>query len=142
MIEYTSHSAEETFLFGQQYAKKLFPNTVLCFKGDLGAGKTTMIKGIVAGITDVSADKVSSPTFVYLNIYGDDKKVYHFDLYRMKDVDQFLSMGFDEYFFADGVCCIEWSERIENALPSDAITIALSHHGEHERQIIITTGKK
>jgi tRNA threonylcarbamoyladenosine biosynthesis protein TsaE len=141
MIEYTSHSADETLLFGQQYAQTLFPNTILCFKGDLGAGKTTMIKGIVSGATGLSPDIVSSPTFVYLNIYGTDKKVYHFDLYRMRDVDQFLSMGFDEYFFSDGISCIEWSERIETALPQQAIIIEITHLEEESRLIRIKTGK-
>jgi tRNA threonylcarbamoyladenosine biosynthesis protein TsaE len=70
---------------------------------------------------------VQSPTFTYLNIYSGKATIYHFDLYRLHDIDQFLSMGFDEYFDAGGICCIEWAERIQNFLPSNAIKITLDH---------------
>ena len=75
------------------------------------------MKGLVAGATGLPSAEVSSPTFVYMNIYSGCKTVYHFDLYRLRAADEFLSMGFDDYFFANGLCCVEWSEKIEAFLP-------------------------
>ena len=77
------------------------------------AGKTTFIKGLIHAAAQIASSEVQSPTFNYLNIYEGRKTIYHFDLYRLRDRDEFLSMGFDEFFDAGGICCIEWSERIE-----------------------------
>lgn len=132
-----SHSAEETIALGKALGETLKDNSILCFFGDLAAGKTTFIKGVVAGATHLAPEEVISPTFVYLNIYTGNKTVYHFDLYRLTDVDQFLSMGFDEYLFSKGICCIEWSERIASLLPEDAIKVSLSHAGDNIRNIEI-----
>jgi len=130
-----THSAEETVAFGAEFGKTLKPNAVLCLFGELGAGKTTFVKGVVQGITGVAPEKVVSPTFVYLNLYD---TVYHFDLYRLHDCDEFLSLGFEEYFFAGGVCCIEWSERIAPILPEGALFVTLSHLTEESREIQIS----
>ena len=135
---YLSLSAEETIALGHTFGQTLPNNSVVCFFGDLAAGKTTFIKGLVEGITKKSKDEVISPTFVYLNIYPGNPTVYHFDLYRLRDADEFLSMGFDELFFAQGICCIEWSERINALLPSNAIRIELKHQGINTRRITIT----
>lgn len=135
-MEWISHSAEETSHIGYLIGKELTSNNVVCLFGELGAGKTTFIKGVRAAFADTnSLEQVNSPTFVYLNIYKGSKTLYHFDLYRLRDAEEFLSMGFDEYFFADGVCCIEWSERIETLLPRDSIRITLAHVGENTRVI-------
>jgi len=132
-------SPEETLAFGQALGKKLVPDTVLALTGELGAGKTLLIKGIVWGATGIAPEEVNSPTFVYLNIYGQEtqKPVYHFDLYRLRNPDEFLSLGFEEYFLAQGLCCIEWSERIKSILPPNHLTIALSHAGDKSRLIEI-----
>lgn len=125
--------------FAKSFGSKLKPNDVLCFFGDLGSGKTTFIKGLVEGATGLSAHAVSSPTFTYLNIYtGTQQVVYHFDLYRLRDVDEFLSMGFDEYMTASGICCIEWSERIVDLLPPQLIRIVmgLAENGGRNIEII------
>lgn len=134
---FTSQSSDETTALGLAFGKSLAPNTVVCFFGDLAAGKTTFIKGLAAGASGVSSHHVNSPTFVYLNIYEGEKTVFHFDLYRLHDIDEFLSMGFDEMFSAGGICCIEWSERIAPLIPSDAIKITLRHAGEGVREIEI-----
>jgi tRNA threonylcarbamoyladenosine biosynthesis protein TsaE len=110
---------------------------VVCLRGDLGAGKTQLVKGIVEGATSVLAEQVSSPTFVYLNVYPGPRTVYHFDLYRLHDCDEFLSMGFEEYLSAGGICCIEWPERILELLPSGAMQVWLEVRGEAERAIHI-----
>jgi tRNA threonylcarbamoyladenosine biosynthesis protein TsaE len=128
-------SAEETVAFGQAFAAYLKPGNVVCFFGELGTGKTTLIKGIVQALTDTDPKSICSPTFAYLNIYQGEKTVFHFDLYRLDDVEDFLSLGFEEYLLADGICCIEWSERIEPILPDHAIRIHLVYSGQDKRKI-------
>jgi tRNA threonylcarbamoyladenosine biosynthesis protein TsaE len=138
-VEYYSHSAEETKALGISLGKELPPNSVVCFFGDLGAGKTTFIKGLVVGAESGAESDVTSPTFTYLNIYQGKTALYHFDLYRLRDADEFLSMGFDEMFYAGGICCVEWSEKIRTLLPSGAIQVHIMHMGENERRISIYT---
>ncbi len=121
-----SKSAEETFAIGSHLGLSLPSLSVICFFGDLGAGKTTLIKGMASAL-GIDPLFVQSPTFTYLNIYEGSKKIYHFDLYRLRDVDEFLSMGFDEFFGLDGICCIEWSERIASYLPADCLKISIDH---------------
>ncbi|MCE5318853.1 MAG: tRNA (adenosine(37)-N6)-threonylcarbamoyltransferase complex ATPase subunit type 1 TsaE, partial [Parachlamydia sp.] len=127
----------ETRQLGQNLGQKLAPNAVVCFFGDLGAGKTTFIQGLVAGVTGCAPEDVCSPTFVYLNIYEGAKTVYHFDLYRLKDPEEFVKMGFDEYFQAGGICCLEWSERIADLIPPDAIQVRINHVSEQKREICL-----
>ena len=141
MRRYLSQSALETFELGSQFGQELSVPTVVCFFGDLAAGKTTFIKGLIFGAAQVNPDFVQSPTFTYLHIYEGAKTVFHFDLYRLRDIDEFLSMGFDEYFDANGICCIEWSERIAAYLPSDAIHIHLEHQLKDQRLITIKNGE-
>lgn len=133
-----SASEEETRRCGFELGKQLPPNSILCFFGDLGAGKTTFIKGVAAAVAECPPEEVNSPTYVYLNIYQGKVSVYHFDLYRLRDVDEFLGMGFDEYLFAAGVCCLEWSERIESILPPNCIRITITNRGNQSREISIS----
>lgn len=108
---------------------------IICLFGELGAGKTTFIKGFVAGVGGEESQIVNSPTFMYLNIYKGNRIIYHFDLYRLQSSDEFLSMGFDEMLFGDGISCIEWSERIERLLPPNCMRIFITHVSENVRQI-------
>lgn len=136
--QYTSQSVEETHLLGKKIAQRLSPNSVLCFFGDLGAGKTTLIKAIAAGLTGCSVDDVVSPTYAYLNVYDANPgglDVYHFDLYRLSSASEFVEMGFDEMFDRGGVCCLEWSERIEPILPVDRISIFVLAESDGSRII-------
>jgi tRNA threonylcarbamoyladenosine biosynthesis protein TsaE len=137
MEHYLSHSADETFELGCKLGKELPIPTVVCLFGDLAAGKTTFIKGLVYGAAQIAPEAVQSPTFTYLHIYEGQKIVYHFDLYRLHDIDEFLSMGFDEYFDADGICCIEWSERITPYLPANSLQVHFQHVQENQRLITI-----
>lgn len=133
-----SHSSAETRALGIAFGKQLQPNMLVCFFGDLGAGKTTFIQGVTEGVlgtTDTS--EVNSPTFTYLNIYHGNRTLYHFDLYRLRDADEFLSMGFDEVFDAGGITCIEWAEKIEQLIPEGAFYIKMDHLGGDERRIEI-----
>lgn len=134
---YLSHSAADTFHIGVELGRRLPADSVVCFFGDLGAGKTTFIKGLAAGLLGTSGDEVNSPTFTYLNIHPGVKTLYHFDLYRLRDADEFLSMGFDEMFDAGGVCCIEWSEKIAELIPQEALRVEISHLAGEERRIYI-----
>lgn len=137
METFLTHSAEETIALGCIFGKKLVANTVICLFGDLAAGKTTLVKGIAKGVANTPLAEVISPTFTYLNIYRGEKTVYHFDLYRLRDADEFLSMGFDEFFYEGGICCLEWSERIESLIPKNAIRITMNHLENHSRRVVI-----
>lgn len=135
--KYTSFSASETEAFGYRLGQQLPENSIVCFFGDLAAGKTTLIRGLADGAGKEKKELVSSPTFVYLNIYDGQRPIYHFDLYRLHDADEFLSMGFDEFFSAGGICCIEWSERIASLLPKGCVHVVMEHAGENIRNITV-----
>ncbi|MBI2743815.1 MAG: tRNA (adenosine(37)-N6)-threonylcarbamoyltransferase complex ATPase subunit type 1 TsaE [Chlamydiales bacterium] len=130
-----SSSSEETIEYGAEIGRGLSPGSILCFFGDLGAGKTTLIKGIAKGAGEISEREVSSPTFPYLHIYSGRVPVYHFDLYRLKNADEFCALGFDEYLNGSGICCIEWAERIEEILPSKTLLIRIEHESNETRKI-------
>jgi len=130
------NSPEETMQFGRALAKSLSEGSVVCFEGDLAAGKTTLIKGLVSAYADYPEEKVNSPTFVLLNIYEGDRTVYHFDLYRLEDPDEFLIMGFDE-MWGRGMTCVEWPERILPHLPICYIRVKLEHIGENQRRVTV-----
>lgn len=135
--QHLTFSEEETIRIGEEFGKNLQENAIVCFFGDLAAGKTTFIKGVTKGAAKINQEEVNSPTFVYLNIYEGKRVVYHFDLYRLKGPEEFLDMGFDEYLFSGGVSCIEWSERIASLLPPGSIRVSLSHEGKNKRSIVI-----
>jgi tRNA threonylcarbamoyladenosine biosynthesis protein TsaE len=130
-----SSSPEETIEYGIQIAKLLKQGSVLCLNGDLGAGKTTLIKGIAQGICQIPKREVSSPTFSYLHIYQGPIPLYHFDLYRLRDEKDFQSLGFEEYLYNEGICCFEWAEKIPSLIPKDAHVISIEHIGEEKRKI-------
>lgn len=133
----TTTNPEDTYKLGLHFAQVLPPKAVVAFFGDLAAGKTTFIKGLATAITGAFEESFSSPTFNYLNIYEGRRPLYHFDLYRLADSKQFQEMGFDEYFDEEGVCCIEWAERIESILPENTISISIKHIGDNQREITI-----
>lgn len=129
-------TAKDTLELGEQFGKELQPNKVVCFFGNLGAGKTTFIKGIAKSL-GIDPTSVNSPTFQYLNIYKGTLPVFHFDLYRLGNLEDFLSLGFEEMFSQGGISCIEWSERIESIIPEDAIFISIDHTACGGRKIEI-----
>jgi tRNA threonylcarbamoyladenosine biosynthesis protein TsaE len=137
-ITHVSSSPEETALIAKEFGSTLPKGSVVAFFGDLAAGKTTFIKSLVASLANIHENEISSPTFVYLNIYPfKDANIYHFDLYRLRSQEEFLAMGFQEYFDAGGVCLIEWSERIPDILPEQTIKISLETIGHDTRKIEI-----
>lgn len=131
-----TNSFEETIEQGKLFGLTLKKNSVICLFGDLGAGKTTFIKGIASAF-GISQREVTSPTFQYLNIYNGTLTLYHFDLYRLKNEDDFLASGFEEMFCAGGISCVEWSERIASLIPQDAIYVTIRHKENSSRQIEI-----
>lgn len=141
-MEWQSFSPTETTRIGRELGKGLPPGAIVCLFGDLGAGKTTFVKGVRQGLLEASIhtpeienSEVTSPTFTYLNIYPGAVPLYHFDLYRLRDADEFLSMGFEEFLHGQGISCLEWSEKIAPLIPSDALCVTLRHLGPEERLI-------
>jgi tRNA threonylcarbamoyladenosine biosynthesis protein TsaE len=134
---FISQSLEATLNWGIELGKTLPIGTVLALKGDLGAGKTTLMKGIAEGALSIDSRAITSPTFTYLNIYEDRvKTIYHFDLYRLSKAADFQALGFQDYFSAGGICCIEWPERITELLPSHTLHISLAYVSENQRSIV------
>ncbi len=128
---FLTHSAAETIELGRALSSALRPGDVVAFYGDLGAGKTTMIKGVAAGLG--VADVVKSPSFVIVTEYAGRLPVYHVDLYRLNENSDFESIGLDSYLGGDGVCLIEWAERAEKVLPDKAIRVRMSVEGSGRR---------
>lgn len=135
MIKIISQSFEETQAFGRRLAKKFKAGDIVCFYGDLGTGKTTMIKGIADGLK-VKSDYVHSPTFTLLNVYEHGRiPLYHFDMYRIEKPEDMFDIGYDEFLYGEGVSVIEWSEKFGKLLPKERLEIHLKHKGEESREI-------
>ncbi|MBT8399592.1 MAG: tRNA (adenosine(37)-N6)-threonylcarbamoyltransferase complex ATPase subunit type 1 TsaE [Rhodothermia bacterium] len=130
-------SPEATQALGRELGARLTSGAIVALYGDLGAGKTQLAKGICKGV-GINPETVSSPTFTLINEYsGGDLSVYHIDAYRLKTLDEFLSLGYEDYFFGDGITLIEWPERIEGVLPPETIRLRLEHRGRDLRHIAI-----
>lgn len=119
------HSPEETLSYGRAIGQILKPNTLLALYGDLGAGKTTFVQGLAQGLGIL--DSIQSPTFVTLHVYEGKIPLYHFDLYRLQEEREFLIQGLDEYFDRQGICAIEWPERISSLLPPRTLSLDLTY---------------
>lgn len=122
----------QTIEFAREYAKALRPGDVVLLKGEMGAGKTMFAKGIAEGLG--IADEITSPTYAYMNDYGG--KLYHFDCYRLKNGAQAEALGLCDYFYADGVCVVEWAENIADVLPDGCKVVEIVKRGETEREIV------
>ena len=134
---YKSASPEETVEIGIHIGRSLSPYSIITLSGDLGAGKTTLIKGIAQGFADISPREISSPTFTYLNLYTGKRSICHFDLYRLRSADNFIAMGFDEHLEQEELCLIEWPEIILNILPKKTIHIDIKYTAEMGRELIL-----
>jgi tRNA threonylcarbamoyladenosine biosynthesis protein TsaE len=128
-----TQSEEETIAAGEKLATELPPKAVVLLSGNLGAGKTTLAKGIVKGLGAAQPDEVSSPTFTLIHEYS--PSVYHIDLYRLDRQDQVATLGLDEIFDRNAVVLIEWGERFERFMPEERIEIRLRATGENSREI-------
>src|SRR5262245_33523584 len=134
----TANNEQDTARLGAALAKILPPGTTVALIGTLGAGKTRLVQAVAAAL-GVPPGSVTSPTFVLVNEYtGGRLPIYHFDTYRLKDDDEFLELGPDEYFESDGLAFVEWADRVAHLLPNERLEIAIEVLGEPERQITIT----
>lgn len=129
-----SSSAAETERLGARLARLLRPGDVVALYGDLGAGKTHLSKGLCAGL-DIDPARVTSPTFTIVNEYHGRLPVYHVDAYRINHLEEFFELGYDTFFFGDGLTIIEWPSRVEALIPAGAIRLRLTHAGGDQRRI-------
>lgn len=133
MDKFISNSEKETMSFAEKFSKSLTGGDVILLSGDLGAGKTTFVKGLAKGLG--ISDEVTSPTYAYLNVYGD--KLYHYDCYRLSCGEDAEALGLVDYFYGDNICVIEWSENIADVLPDKVIKINIEKTSVSSRSISI-----
>ncbi len=138
-LQITTGSSLETERLGVCIGALLHPGCFVALQGDLGGGKTCLTRGIVASLAPQSAHLVASPTYAIMNCYPGDPPVYHFDFYRLAGDNDIVELGFEEYFYGDGVCIVEWSERLTELLPVDLLTILFEYSGDDQRMITITS---
>lgn len=136
MSVYKTHSEDETIELGRHIAVALPQRAVILLIGNLGAGKTTLAKGIISGLGAAEPEEVSSPTFTLIHEYGNGS-VYHIDLYRLDRVEELATLGLDEIFDRDAVVLIEWGERFPQIIPRDRIEIRLSTLDPDTREITV-----
>ena len=134
MPTYRTTSEEETVALGERLARALPARGVVLLTGNLGAGKTTLAKGIVSGLGAAPADEVSSPTFTLIHEYGDGR-VYHVDLYRLEEPRELATLGLEELFDRDALVLIEWGERFARFLPAERTEIRIRALDRDEREI-------
>jgi tRNA threonylcarbamoyladenosine biosynthesis protein TsaE len=135
---YRTASEAETISLGERLARELLPQRgVVLLIGNLGAGKTTLAKGIVNGLGAAAVDEVSSPTFTLVHEYGEGR-VYHVDLYRLDEPREVATLGLDEIFERDGLVLIEWGERFPWLLPAERTEIRIRPLADNEREIEVT----
>ena len=137
-MEYITNSPQETEAVGEKLAQSLAPGTVLAYRGDLGAGKTAFTRGLARGLG--YQEPVTSPTYTIVNEYlGGRLPLFHFDMYRLHSSDDLFDIGWDDYLERGGVCAVEWSENVADAM-EDPITVTIEKLGEESRRITIEGG--
>jgi tRNA threonylcarbamoyladenosine biosynthesis protein TsaE len=134
---FETHGEEETIELGRRIAATLPKRAVVLLIGNLGAGKTTLAKGIISGLGAAEPEDVTSPTFTLIHEYGEGR-VYHIDLYRLDRAEQVATLGLDEIFDREAVVLIEWGERFPQLLPDDRIEIRIEPLDEESRRIEVT----
>jgi len=135
---YRTASEEATIRLGEELAKALPRKRAVLLIGNLGAGKTTMAKGIVRGLGSSEPEEVSSPTFTLIHEYGSEGRVYHIDLYRLDEARQVATLGLDEIFDREAVVLVEWGERFPRLMPAERTEIRIRITGNDEREIEVT----
>ena len=134
-MTFVTHSPAETERLGEKLAEKLTPGAVLAYRGELGAGKTAFTRGLARGLG--YTDPVTSPTYTIVNEYlGGRLPLFHFDMYRLSSAEDLWDIGWEDYLDRGGVCAVEWSENVAEALP-DAITVTIRKVDDTTRQITV-----
>ena len=137
-MEFLTNSPAETEAIGEKLASILTPGTVIAYRGDLGAGKTAFTRGLARGLG--ASDMVTSPTYTIVNEYLSGRiPLFHFDMYRLSSADDLWDIGWEDYLDRGGVCAVEWSENVEEAMEG-AVRIRIEKHGEETRRITIEGG--
>jgi tRNA threonylcarbamoyladenosine biosynthesis protein TsaE len=134
MSEFIFHASSEadTERLGAALAQALPPGTTIALMGTLGAGKTRLVQAVAAA-SGVPREAATSPTFVLVNEYHGTRPIYHFDAYRLRDEDEFIELGPEEYFESEGLTFVEWADRVESCMPAERVDIACEAVGETER---------
>ncbi len=136
--EWTTHSSDETIQLGREIGRKLTPPTLILLSGDLGAGKTTLTKGIASGMGAAEDDEVTSPTFTLVHKYDRTSRVYHVDLYRIADSRDLETLGLEDIFNESAVVIVEWPEKMSIQTGWPVIRIHLEHVSDDTRRIAIS----
>ena len=137
-MEFITNSPEETEKVGAALGKILTPGAVIAYRGDLGAGKTAFTRGLARGLGYV--EPVTSPTYTVCNEYlGGRLPLFHFDMYRLRSSDDLWDIGWEDYLDRNGVCAVEWSENVDDAM-ENAVWVTIEKTGEESRQITIEGG--
>ncbi len=140
---FESHSAEETFAFGEKLGREAQAGEIYCLEGDLGVGKTVFTQGFAQGLG--VDDYVNSPTFNIVKEYDGRLRLYHFDVYRIGDPSEMDEIGYEEYFFGQGVCIVEWPSQIPELIPPEARWVRIEkdlEQGFDYRKITLQEGKE
>ena len=136
-MQITSRSVRDTLRLGGQIARHLRKGDIICLCGDLGSGKTVLAKGIAEGL-GIEKKEVVSPTFILMRQYDGRLPLYHFDLYRLGDAGEITDLGYEEYFFDNGVSVIEWAERLGGFTPETYLKVKIKVIAEKRRRITVT----
>ncbi len=134
-----SDSPERTLEIGREFGSSLVKGDFVALTGDLGAGKTVFTKGVACGLGVANYKYVNSPTFVFLKEYHGKMPLYHFDLYRIKSEDDLETIGYEDYFYGQGVSVVEWAEKIPGLLPDKRYSVEILYAGENKREIRISS---
>lgn len=138
-MEYISHSEAETEALGERLAAALSPGAVVAYRGGLGMGKTAFTRGLARGLG--CRGRVTSPTFTIVNEYeGGALPLFHFDMYRLRDADDLFDIGWEDFLRRGGVCAVEWSETIQEALEPDTIYVDIRRGAETNQRILTIRG--
>ena len=135
MLTFFTHSADETTALGYKIGKKLKKGDIIAMQGTLAAGKTTITKGIAQAL-DIS-EEITSPTFCLISEYYGKMPLHHMDVYRLDGTEDFINLGVDDMLYGDGVCIIEWSEKIMDELPKNTIILRILPQDDNSRKIEI-----
>ena len=136
-LRFISETETDTVRFGKELVKGLGPGDIICLHGELGAGKTTLVKGIAKGLR-IRPEDVHSPTFVLMNIYEGTMPLYHFDLYRLENPEDVRTIEYDEFLYGQGISVIEWAEHLGPIMPQDYIKVELKYRKAGGRTIALS----